>query len=97
MNQESSKNQTENTTQTSKTTKSRSTRPILGQCSTEKWFRAKHTRPKTLVVTLHRTNSGYTIEEAVVLSMKNQHSCEDIPADVRELARDINRRGLRSR
>lgn len=97
MNQNSTETETTQTTNTASKKQNRTSRPILGKCSTEKWFRAKHTRPKTLVVTLQRTNAGYTVEEAVVLSQKNQHSCQDIPADVRELVRDINRRGLKSR
>ena len=68
-------------------------RPILGQCSTASWFRAKHTRPKTLIVTLERTKTGYTVQDAVVMKYLNQHGVDAVPADARELVRDINRLG----
>lgn len=77
------------TTPTTATTE----RPILGQCSTANWFRAKHTRPKTLIVTLERTKNGYTVQDAVVMKYLNQHGVDAIQADARELVRDINRLG----
>jgi hypothetical protein len=73
----------------------RNTRTVLGKCSTQTWLDSSRTRPKTVVLTLHRNSSGaYTLEEATILKPVNQYGVIPVSADVRAIKRDINRRGL---
>ena len=67
----------------------------LGQCTTKAWLESNRTRPKTVMLTLHRNSSGaYTLEEATILKPVNQYGVIPVAADVRAIKRDINRRGL---
>lgn len=67
----------------------------LGHCTTQTWLESNRTRPKTVMLTLHRNSSGaYTLEEATILKPVNQYGVIPVAADVRAIKRDINRRGL---
>lgn len=58
------------------------------------WLTSNTSRPKTLIVQMQRTSSGYTIKEATVLSPVNQHASKQVPVSVRAVTEDINRRGI---
>jgi hypothetical protein len=70
-----------------KTTKSKAT-------TNTSWLTSNTSRPKTLIVQMQRTASGYTIKEATVLSPINQHASKQVPVSVRAVTEDINRRGI---
>ena len=73
-----------------------SKRPILGKCASSLWFRAENARPKTIVATLERTNSGYRVVNGLVLVDSNQHATKSVRADARSLVQDIRNRGIYS-
>ena len=70
--------------------------PILGKCASSLWFRAENARPKTIVATLERTNSGYRVVNGLVLVDSNQHATKSVRADARSLVQDIRNRGIYS-
>jgi hypothetical protein len=72
----------------------RSSRRCLGECSTEKWMSSNRTRPKTVFLTLTRTQDGYTCEAATILNRVNQFTAVPVEADIKALIKDINGRGL---
>ena len=74
----------------------RKQRPLLGECPSSLWFRAENTRPKTIVATLERTNSGYRVVNGLVLVDSNQHATKSVRADARSLTQDIRARGIYS-
>lgn len=86
------------------TTKKSTTRTTRASAATRQnmdtniqaWLDSNKTRPKTVVLTLNRTNSGYTIQEAVILNRTNQHVVEPVLVSSTAIATDINRRGIRA-
>lgn len=79
---------------TTKTTKTKTARPLLGKCSTEVWFEAPNARSKFVDVTLERTEDGYRVVEAHIQNPVNQYAVDYVRADARALTRDIKRRGI---
>lgn len=77
-----------------KTTTKRTQRACLGECSTETWLASNKTRPKTMLLTVHRTTNGYTVENATILKRVNQHGAISIDANVRAITKDLNKKGL---
>lgn len=80
---------------TATTRKNRTTKAKAKQsaCSSS-WLSRNTTRPKTVIVEMQRTATGYSIKEAVVLSPINQHASRHIPVSAKALTEDINRRGI---
>jgi hypothetical protein len=72
----------------------RANRRCLGSVSTKTWVDSTRTRPKTVVLTLERTQSGYTVQEATILNRINQYGVVPVAADVRAITKDINTKGL---
>jgi hypothetical protein len=86
---------TKQTKQNKKAKACKNSRPLLGECTTQKWLSSNRTRPKTVVLTLNRTTNGaYTIEEAFIMKRVNQYGATPIIADVRAITEDLNRRGV---
>jgi hypothetical protein len=77
-----------------KTTSRNTTKRNLGKCSTEKWLKSNRTTPKTVQLTLQRTSEGYTIENATILRKVNQYRAVSVPADIRAIINDLNKKGL---
>jgi hypothetical protein len=77
-----------------KTTTKRTQRACLGECSTETWLSSNLTRPKTVVLTLERTKSGYTIQNATILKRINQYGAVPVEANVRAMTKDLNQKGV---
>lgn len=77
-----------------KTTTQRTQRACLGECSTETWLSSNLTRPKTVVLTLERTKSGYTIQNATILKRINQYGAVPVEANVRAMTKDLNQKGV---
>lgn len=77
-----------------KTTTKRTQRACLGECSTETWLSSNLTRPKTVVLTLERTKSGYTIQNATILKRINQYGAIPVEANVRAMTKDLNQKGV---
>jgi hypothetical protein len=77
-----------------KTTTKRAQRACLGECSTETWLSSNLTRPKTVVLTLERTKSGYTIQNATILKRINQYGAVPVEANVRAMTKDLNQKGV---
>lgn len=77
--------------QTKKTASKKTTKSAVAAPA---WINSNTSRPKTLIVQMQRTASGYTIKEATVLSPVNQHSSRQISVSVRAVTEDINRRGI---
>jgi hypothetical protein len=92
------KQQTKQTRKTAKSVTSqkatRSSRRCLGQCPTEKWMSSNRTRPKTVFLTLTRTQEGYTVQEATILNRVNQFAAVPVTVDAKAIIKDINGRGL---
>lgn len=79
-----------------KTTKTQRTqRATLGECSTETWLSSNLTRPKTVVLTLERTQNGYTVQNATILKRVNQYGAIPVEANVRAITKDINQKGVK--
>jgi len=78
-------------TSTKKTTTARR-RTLEG--SIQSWISSKKTRPKTVFLTLQRTQDGYTVEEATIMNRTNQYGVRPITVDVRAIVSDINQKGL---
>lgn len=78
---------------TAKTTRN-TIKSNLGKCSTEKWLSSNRATPKTVHLTLQRTSQGYTIENATILRKVNQHRAVSVPADIRAIIKDLNKKGL---
>jgi hypothetical protein len=76
------------------TTTKRTQRACLGECSTETWLSSNLTRPKTVVLTLERTKSGYTIQNATILKRVNQYNAIPVEANVRAMTKDLNQKGV---
>lgn len=72
----------------------RANRRCLGTVSTKTWVNSTRTRPKTVVLTLERTQSGYTVQEATIMNRINQYGTVAVAADVRAITQDINTKGL---
>jgi hypothetical protein len=77
-----------------KTTTKRTQRACLGECSTETWLSSNLTRPKTVVLTLERTQSGYTVQNATILKRVNQYGAIPVDANVRAITKDLNQKGV---
>jgi hypothetical protein len=77
-----------------KTTRNKTTKASLVKSSTEKWLASNGSTPKTVHLTLQRTAQGYTIENASFLRKINQHRAVSVPADIRAIIKDLNKRGL---
>ena len=90
------KKTTKTNKQVKQTKRMMSKRPILGKCASSLWFRAENARPKTIVATLERTNSGYRVVNGLVLVDSNQHATKSVRADARSLVQDIRNRGIYS-
>ena len=90
------KKTTKTNKQVKQTKRMMSKRPILGKCASSLWFRAENARPKTIVATLERTNSGYRVVHGLVLVDSNQHATKSVRADARSLVQDIRNRGIYS-
>lgn len=69
-------------------------RATLNTASADTWFKSNKTRPKTVVLTLQRTSSGYTVEQATVLKRTNQYGVQPVQVAAKDIVSDINRRGL---
>lgn len=82
-----------NNTATTSTKKTSSVRRTL-EGSIQAWISSKKTRPKTVFLTLQRTQDGYTVEEATIMNRTNQYGVRPVTVDVRAIVSDINRRGL---
>lgn len=74
-----------------KTAKSRKTSKV--SCGSPKWFKSNRTRPKTVVLTLERTTTGYTIQGATILNPINQYAAVPVSVDARTITQDITTRG----
>jgi len=85
--------QNKNTPTKAKTTCNKS-KTNLVKCSTEKWLASNRATPKTVHLTLQRTSQGYTIENASFLRKINQHRAVSVPADIRAIIKDLNKKGL---
>lgn len=72
-------------------------RTLLGNCSTEVWFKAEHARPKEINVSFTRTKNGYIVKQASIKNQVNQHTTKWVRADARALVRDMKRRGMTSK
>lgn len=59
-----------------------------------KWLSSKDVRPKTVVLTMVRTQHGYIPQNAVVVSKKNQHASQSVAVDVNLLVTDLNKKGI---
>lgn len=85
-------------TKTKTTNRSRQARRVsrrcLGSVSTKTWVNSTRTRPKTVLLTLERTQSGYTVREATIMNRINQYGIVPVAADVRAITEDINTKGL---
>ena len=90
------KKTTKTNKQVKQTKRMMSKRPILGKCASSLWFRAENARPKTIVATLERANSGYRVVNGLVLVDSNQHATKSVRADARSLVQDIRNRGIYS-
>ena len=53
-------------------------RATLNTDSADTWFKSNKTRPKTVVLTLQRTSSGYTVEQATILNRTNQYGIRPV-------------------
>ena len=69
-------------------------RTRLGECSTQKWLSSSRTRPKTVVLTLQRTQHGYVMQDAAILNRVNQHGVVAVSADIRAITEDLNTKGI---
>lgn len=78
------------TTRKSRTAKAKTKQPAC----TSAWLSRNTNRPKTVIVEMQRTATGYSIKEAVVLSPINQHASRHVPVSAKALTEDINRRGI---
>ena len=76
------------------TTTRRTQRACLGECSTETWLSSNLTRPKTVVLTLERTQNGYTVQNATILKRINQYGAIPVDANVRAITKDLNQKGV---
>jgi len=79
---------------TSRARSQRANRRCLGTVSTKTWVNSTRTRPKTVLLTLERTQSGYTVQEATIMNRVNQYGIVPVAADVRTITQDINTKGL---
>lgn len=62
--------------------------------SIQAWISSKRTRPKTVFLTLQRTQDGYTVEEATIMNRTNQYGVRPVTVDVRAIVSDIKQKGL---
>lgn len=86
--------QTQKTAKSETSQKATRSRRCLGQCSAEKWMSSSRTRPKTVFLTLTRTQDGYTVQEATILNRVNQFASVPVSVDAKAIIKDINGRGL---
>ena len=95
--------------QTKQTSRSRQTRRVNSKATSTKsatsrrrtldgsiqsWISSKKTRPKTVFLTLQRTQDGYTVGEATIMNRTNQYGVRPVTVDVRAIVSDINKKGL---
>lgn len=79
---------------TATTTARKNQRRCLETSSIQDWISSKKTRPKTVVLTLQRTQEGYMVEEATIINRTNQYGVRPVTVDVRAIVTDINKKGL---
>ena len=65
--------------------------------NTKAWLSSSKVRPKTVVITLSRTQHGYLPKKATVVSKTNQYTSQNVDVDVDLIMLDLNKKGIINR